>query len=71
MTQIPKDSVYSGVVVLRSLRIAVLAAELAGLDIMVGDVCSAYPEAFTKEDVCFITGPEFEEVEGRMSIKVL
>jgi hypothetical protein len=41
-------------------------AELNGLDIMVGDVSSAYLEAFTKEKVCFIAGPEFGELEGHM-----
>jgi hypothetical protein len=68
MTQVSKDSVYSGVVSLRSLRIAILAAELNGLDVMVGDVGNAYLEAFTKEKVCFIAGPEFGELEGHMMI---
>jgi hypothetical protein len=68
MTQAPKESVYSGVVSLRSLRIAVLAAKLNGLDNMVGDVGSAYLEAFTKEKVCCVAGPEFGELEGHMMI---
>jgi KUP system potassium uptake protein len=43
---------------------------LNGLDIMVGDVGNAYLEAFTKEKVCFIAGPEFGELEGHMMIIV-
>jgi hypothetical protein len=35
------------------MRIAIVAAELNNLDIMVGDVSSAYLEAYTQEKVCF------------------
>ena len=41
------------------MRIAIAAAELNTLEIMVGDVSSAYIEAYTQEKVCFIAGPEF------------
>ena len=49
MTAPPKDSVNSGVVTLRSIRLALLAAELNGLGIMAGDAGNAYLEAETKE----------------------
>ncbi len=32
------------------------------------DVGNAYLEAFTKEEVCFLAGPEFGEREGHMMI---
>jgi Reverse transcriptase (RNA-dependent DNA polymerase) len=58
------DNTYSSVVSLRSKRTAIAAAELNELDIMVGDVSSAYLEAYTQEKVCFIAGPEFGPLEG-------
>ena len=62
------DGTYSGVVSLRTMRIALVAAELNCLDIMVGDVTSAYLEAFTQEKVCFIAGPEFRALQGHLLI---
>ena len=41
-----------------------MVGELNGLTPMVGDVGNAYLEAYTKERVCFIAGPEFGELEG-------
>ena len=64
------DSTYSSVVSLRSMRIAISAAELNKLGIMVGDVSSAYLEAFTQEKVCFIAGPEFGPLEGHLLVIV-
>ena len=49
MTSIHKDSNYSGVVSLRSMRLALILGELNGLSAMVGDVGNAYLEAETKE----------------------
>ena len=66
LTDPSTEGTYSGVVSLRSLRIATLAAELNDLDIMVGDISSAYLEAYTKEKVYFIAGPEFGPLEGHL-----
>ena len=60
-----KDSVYSGVVGLRSLCIISFLAELNGLELMSADVGNAYLKAHTKEKVCFIAGPEFGALTGR------
>ena len=60
------EGTYSGVVSLRSLRIAIVAAELNDLQIMVGDISSAYLEASTQEKVYFIAGPEFGPLEGHL-----
>lgn len=49
----PKESVYSSVVSLRSLRIVCFLAELNNLTLMVADVGNAYLKAHTKEKVMF------------------
>jgi Reverse transcriptase (RNA-dependent DNA polymerase) len=64
------DNTYSGVVSLRSMRIALVAAELNHLDIMVGDISAAYLEAYTEEKVCFKAGPEFGPLYGHLLVIV-
>jgi hypothetical protein len=64
------DDSYSGVCRLRTMRMALTGGILNGLRVMVGDVGNAYLEAFTKEKVCFIAGPEFGELEGCLMIIV-
>jgi len=61
LTDIPVDSVYSGVVSLRGLRIMVFLAELNLLDVWATDIGNAYLEARTKEKLYIISGPEFGE----------
>ena len=39
-------------------------AELNGLELWAADVGNAYLEAYTKEKVYIIAGPEFEKLEG-------
>ena len=64
------DSAYSSVVSLRGLRLAIAIGELNGLKCMVGDVGNAYLEAYTKELVGFVAGPEFGDCEGHTLIIV-
>jgi Reverse transcriptase (RNA-dependent DNA polymerase) len=52
------------------LYVAIAAAELNDLDFMVGDVSSAYLEAFTQEKVCFLAGPEFGPLAGHLLVIV-
>ena len=47
-TDIPLESVYSGVVTLRGLRMVIFLAELNGLDLWATDIGNAYLEAETK-----------------------
>jgi hypothetical protein len=68
MTAPPKDSVYSGVVTLRSLRLCMLLAELNGLKVEAADVGNAYLEAYTKEKVYIVAGPEFGDRQGHILI---
>ena len=70
MTEALKESSYSGVVSLRSLRLCILIAELNGLFIEAADISSAYLEAYTKEKVCFLAGEEFGELAGHILIIV-
>ena len=51
LTDIPLDSVYSGVVSLRGLRLVIFLAELNDLETFATDIGNAYLEAHTKEKV--------------------
>jgi Reverse transcriptase (RNA-dependent DNA polymerase) len=64
------DSKFSSVVSLRSKRIAIAAGELNNVFLMVGDISSAYLEAFTLEKVTFIGCPEFGLLAGHLLIIV-
>ena len=58
----PLESVYSGVVSLRSIRLIAFIGELNGLSLFQGDISNAYLESYTKELVVFIAGPEFVNI---------
>ena len=64
LTGPPLDSVYSGVVLLRSLRIVIFLAKLNGLSLWGADIHNAYLEAHTSEKVYIIAGPEFGSRQG-------
>ena len=64
LTDIPVESVYSGVVSLRGFRLLVFLAELNGLETWATDIGNAYLEAKTKEKIYIKAGPEFGELEG-------
>ena len=68
LTETPIDSVYSGVVSLKSIRMITFIAELNGLETWSTDIGSAYLEAETKEKICIITGPEFGALMGHLLI---
>ena len=67
-TDTPIDSVYSGVVSLRGIRMVTFLAELNGLDLWSTDVGNAYLESHTKEKVVFIAGDEFGEYAGHTMV---
>ena len=68
LTKEPMESVYSGVVSLRGLRLDVFLAELHKLLLWGGDVGNAYLDALTKEKLYIIAGPEFGELQGHIVI---
>ena len=68
LTDIPLESVYSGVVSLRGIRLLTFISELNGLDLWATDIGNAYLEANTKEKVCIVAGPEFGNREGHILV---
>jgi hypothetical protein len=68
LTDIPLESMYSGVVSLRGLRIITFLAKLNGLDLWATDIGNAYLEALTMEQNYIIAGPEFGQLEGHYLI---
>jgi hypothetical protein len=64
LTDIPIDSVYSGVVSLRGLRMLIFLAELNQLEMWATYIGNAYLEAKTSERLFIIAGPEFGSREG-------
>ena len=70
LTKEPVESIYSGVVSLRSLRMVVFLSQLNSLEIWGADVGNTYLEAYTDEKLCIIAGPEFKELQGHLLIMV-
>ena len=68
LTAPPKDSVYSGAVTLRSLRLCMLLAELNGLKVEAADVGNARLKAYTKEKFDVVAGPEFGYQKGNVMV---
>jgi Reverse transcriptase (RNA-dependent DNA polymerase) len=68
LTDIPLESVYSGVVSLRGFRLVIFLAELNNLQLWATDIGNAYLEAYTSEKVYIIAGPEFSGLEGHILI---
>jgi hypothetical protein len=68
LTDIPVDSVYSGVVSLKGLRMLLFLAELNNLQTWATDIGNAYLEATTSEKVYVVAGPEFGELRGHTMI---
>ena len=65
-TKEPMESVHSGVVSLRGLRLVMFLAELNKLLLWGGDVVNACIEALTREKLYIIAGPEFGELQGHI-----
>ena len=70
LTKEPVESIYSGVVSLRSLRMVVFLSQLNDLEIWGADVGNAYLEAYTDEKLCIIARPEFKELQGHLLIMI-
>jgi hypothetical protein len=59
LTEVPLDSVYSGVVSIRGLKLTLFLAELNNLELWSVHIGNAYLEAYTAEKVYIIAVPEF------------
>jgi hypothetical protein len=64
LTDPVKESSYSGVVFLRSVRIVLMVSELTELKTMVGDFRNAYLSAMTRVLIYIVAGPEFGSQQG-------
>ena len=60
LTPDPVDSIYSGVVSTRSLRLSIFLAKLNNMEVWGADIGNAYLETTTKEKLYRVPGPEFE-----------
>ena len=68
LTKEPNETVYSGVVSLRSLRLTMFLAELNGLQLWGADVGNTYLQALTKEKLDIMAGPEFDDLQGHVLV---
>ena len=64
LTDVPNESVYSGVVSLKGLRLVAFLSQLNGLELWATDIGNAYLEANTAERLVIDAGPEFGELQG-------
>ena len=64
LTEVFLPSIYSGVVLLRGIRLVLLLVELNGIESWETNAGSDYLEEFTKEKVCIVARPEFGSLEG-------
>ena len=68
LTPEPVENIYSGVVILRYLRLVIFLGELTNLELWGADIANAYLGAYTQEKLFIIAGPEFEELDGFIPI---
>ena len=68
LTPDPIESIYSGIVSIRSIRLVIVLAKLNKLEVWEADIGNAYLEAKTKEKLYIAAGPEFEELNGHMLV---
>ena len=64
----PIDSIYSGVVSTRSLRLYIFLAKLNNMKVWAADIGNTYLEAATKEKLYIVAGHEFEELQGHILV---
>lgn len=70
LTDPPLESVYSGVVSLRGIRMIVFLSELNNLEVWQTDIGNAFLEAKTTEKVYVIAGGEFGELKDHVFVIV-
>ena len=64
LTPDPIDSIYSGVVSTKSLRLSIFLAKLNSMNVWGADIGNVYLEATAKEKLYIVAGPEIEELQG-------
>ena len=66
LSEVPVESMYSGVISLRGIRLMIFLAELNQMDAWDTDISSAYLKALTKEKLFVKASPEFGDQEGHI-----
>ena len=64
------EDLTSSMIQVDSIRLGFIAADMMDLDILAGDINSDYIQAYTKEKIYTIAGPEFGPLQGRILIIV-
>ena len=62
LTPEPVESIYSGGVSLRNLRLVIFLGKLHNLELWGADIGNAYLEAVTEEKLYIVARPEFEDL---------
>jgi hypothetical protein len=68
LTDVPLESVYSGVVSLRAFKIVAFLSQHNDMELWSTDIGNAYLEAKTKEKLVIVAGPEFGKLQGHMLV---
>ena len=68
LTKKSNETVYSGVISLRNLRLSMIIAELNDIQLWGADVGHAYLEELTKEKLYIVACPEVEEFHGHVLV---
>ena len=68
LTPEPIETIYSGVVILRNLRLVLFLGKLNTLDTWGADIGNANLELFTDENLYIVSDPGFQELEGYILI---
>ena len=68
LTPDPIDSIYSGVVPTRSLRLSIFLAKLNNMKVWAADIGDSCLEATTGEKLYIAAGPQFEELQGHIVV---
>ena len=68
LTPDPIDSIHSGVVSTRFLRLSIFLAKLNNMKVWGPDIGNAYLEATTKDKLYIVACPEFEELQGHILV---
>ena len=63
VTPDPVESIYSGVVSLRNLKLVIFLGKVNNLELWGADIGNAYLEAGTGDKLYIVAGPEFEHLE--------
>ena len=68
LTPGPIDSIYSGVVSTRSLKLSILLGKLNNMEVWGADLGNAYRKATAREKIFIVAGPEVKGLQGHIYV---